>query len=108
MPLRRMDAPAGYAASETDERPAIMEDFRPGCYDPIARLEDMDLNWVEASVCFPNVLPRFCGQTFYEAKDRDLAMLCVLAYNDWMVEEWCRTHERSPDPAVPNTPVGRA
>jgi predicted TIM-barrel fold metal-dependent hydrolase len=48
----------------------------------------MDRNWTEASLCFPN-FPRFCGQTFLEAKDRDLALLCVQAYNDWMVEEWC-------------------
>ena len=33
--------------------------------------------------------PRFCGQTFLEAKDRELAEACVYAYNDWMVEEWC-------------------
>jgi predicted TIM-barrel fold metal-dependent hydrolase len=48
----------------------------------------MDLNWTEASLSFPT-FPRFCGQTFLEAKDRDLALACVKAYNDWMVEEWC-------------------
>jgi predicted TIM-barrel fold metal-dependent hydrolase len=26
---------------------------------------------------------------FLEAKDKDLALLCVRAYNDWIVEEWC-------------------
>jgi predicted TIM-barrel fold metal-dependent hydrolase len=62
--------------------------MRPGCYEQKGRLEDMDLNWTEASLCFPT-FPRFCGQTFYEAKDKDLALLCVKAYNDWMVEEWC-------------------
>ena len=46
------------------------------------------MNWVEASLCFPT-FPRFCGQTFLEAKDRELADACVHAYNDWMVEEWC-------------------
>ena len=34
-------------------------------------------------------LPRFCGQTFLEAKDRELASRVSQAYNDWMVEEWC-------------------
>jgi len=29
------------------------------------------------------------GRTFLEAKDRELALLCVEAYNDWMVEQWC-------------------
>src|SRR5262249_15194033 len=46
-------------------------------------------NNVEVSVCFPNVLPRFCGQTFAEAKDKELALLCVQAYNDWNIDEWC-------------------
>ena len=49
----------------------------------------MDANHVEASVNFPNVLPRFCGQAFLERKDKDLALLCVKAYNDWMIDEWC-------------------
>jgi predicted TIM-barrel fold metal-dependent hydrolase len=62
--------------------------MRPGCYDPKARLEDMDVSWVEASMCFPT-LPRFCGQTFKEGKDKELGLACVQAYNDWMVEEWC-------------------
>src|SRR5690606_33157948 len=56
-------------------------------YDQKARLEDIDVNWVEASLSFPT-FPRFCGQTFLEASDRELASLCVTAYNDWMVEEW--------------------
>ena len=66
----------------------LWETWLPGWYDPKARLADMDLNWVEASLCFPT-FPRFCGQTFLEAKDRELALACVKAYNDWMVEEWC-------------------
>jgi predicted TIM-barrel fold metal-dependent hydrolase len=40
------------------------------------------------ALCFPT-FPRFCGQTFYEAKDKELALACVIANNDWMVEEWC-------------------
>ena len=48
----------------------------------------MDVNHVEASLSFPS-FPRFCGQTFYERKDKELADLCVKAYNDWMLDEWC-------------------
>ena len=51
-------------------------------------LEDMDQAGILASLNFPSI-PRFCGQLFWEAKDKDLALLCVKAYNDWMVEEWC-------------------
>jgi len=55
--------------------------MRPGCYEPKARVADMELNWVEASLSFPT-FPRFCGQAFLEASDRELAEACVYAYND--------------------------
>jgi len=29
-----------------------------------------------------------CGQTFLEGADRELALLCVQAYNNWILEEW--------------------
>ncbi len=64
------------------------DDMRPGCYERDARIKDFELNWVDGSLPFPT-FPRFCGQTFYEANDKELALACVRAYNDWMVEEWC-------------------
>jgi predicted TIM-barrel fold metal-dependent hydrolase len=64
------------------------EDVAPGCYQPKARIADMDKNHVDGSLCFPNY-PRFCGQLFAERKNKDLSKLCVEAYNDFMVEEWC-------------------
>ena len=68
------------------------DDMRAGCWDPVERKKDFELNWVDGSLPFPT-FPRFCGQTFYEADDKELALACVQAYNDWMVEEWC-------DPAI--------
>jgi predicted TIM-barrel fold metal-dependent hydrolase len=65
-------------------------EMRPGCYDPVARLADMDEAGILASLNFPSI-PRFCGQLFWEAKDKELALLCVKAYNDWMIDEWCAT-----------------
>ena len=85
---KRHVAAAGYPRDEMTMTPITYDDMRPGCYDPKARLDDMDVNWVEASACYPT-FPRFCGQTFAEGKDKDLGMACVVAYNDWMVEEWC-------------------
>jgi predicted TIM-barrel fold metal-dependent hydrolase len=81
------NAAAGKAPEEIVPGPIRFEDMRPGCYDAKARLDDMDLNHVERSLCFPT-FPRFCGQTFLEARDKDLALACVRAYNDFMVEEW--------------------
>jgi predicted TIM-barrel fold metal-dependent hydrolase len=86
--LKRAVTAVGRPRDEMTMTATTFEDVRPGCYDPAARLLDMDTNWTQASLSFPN-FPRFCGQTFLEAKDRELAALCVRAYNDWMVEEWC-------------------
>ena len=87
-PLLRVDSAVGVPRDEVTMKGITYEDMRPGSYQVKPRLEDMDTNHIEASLCFPT-FPRFCGQTFYEAKDKELALLCVQAYNDWMVEEWC-------------------
>jgi predicted TIM-barrel fold metal-dependent hydrolase len=85
---KRHVAAVGFDRDDMTMSPITYDEMRPGCYDPKARVEDMEINWVEASLSFPT-FPRFCGQTFLEAKDRELAEACVYAYNDWMVDEWC-------------------
>jgi len=85
---KRHVAAVGYSRDEMTMTPMTYEEMRPGCYDPKARVEDQEINHVEASLCFPT-FPRFCGQTFTEHPDRDMGLACVRAYNDWMVEEWC-------------------
>ena len=87
-PLLRLDSAVGVPRDEVTMRGITYEEMRPGSYQVGPRLEDMDANHTEASLCFPT-FPRFCGQTFSEASDKELALLCVRAYNDWMVEEWC-------------------
>ena len=88
-----LEATPGGDVSKFDRTKMVMtavtyDDMRPGCYDREARVHDFELNWVDGSLPFPT-FPRFCGQTFYEAVDKELALACVKAYNDWMVEEWC-------------------
>ncbi|HSS09244.1 MAG TPA: amidohydrolase family protein, partial [Acidimicrobiales bacterium] len=87
MPITSLLVQAGKTREEV--RPGFInyEDMRPGVYDSVHRAKDMDTDGVLASACFP-FFPRYCGQTFYEAEDRDLAWRCVRAYNDWMIEEW--------------------
>ena len=87
-PLTRLDTAVGYDRDEVTLKGITYEDMRPGSFSVPERLADMDINGIEASLCFPT-FPRFCGQTFMEANDKELALLCVQAYNDWMVEEWC-------------------
>jgi predicted TIM-barrel fold metal-dependent hydrolase len=67
---------------------ATFDEVRPGAWKQKERLADMDADHIDVSICFPNTLPRFCGQTFLERDDKDLALLCVQAYNDWMIDEW--------------------
>jgi predicted TIM-barrel fold metal-dependent hydrolase len=88
--VKRLIAAAGFRPEEIGMHGITYDDMRPGCWQPKARVEDMDVNHVEASLCFPNY-PRFCGQLFLYGKDKELAKLCVEAYNDWMVDEWAGT-----------------
>jgi predicted TIM-barrel fold metal-dependent hydrolase len=86
--IKRYIAAAGVPADEVTNEGIDYPDMRPGCWIPADRVADMDINGVQAQMCFPNYI-RFCGQIFLWAKDRELAKLCVEAYNDWIVEEWC-------------------
>ncbi|HEY1831836.1 MAG TPA: amidohydrolase family protein [Acidimicrobiales bacterium] len=79
----------GYELEEMETKVVTYEDMRPGCYDPKARLADMDLSGVEASLCFPNMFARFAGQRFVFGTDKELSKQCVRAYNDFMLDEWC-------------------
>jgi predicted TIM-barrel fold metal-dependent hydrolase len=87
-PMTRVMAAAGLPREEVTVSPVTFEEMRPGCYDPAARLVDMDKAGIEASLNFPT-FPRFAGQAFSEAHDKDLGFACIQAYNDWMVAEWC-------------------
>lgn len=88
VPQTRLAAAVGFDRDEVKVVGITYEEMRKGCWDQKARLEDMDANWTEAQMCFPT-FPRFCGQVFMEAEDKELSDLCVKAYNDFMVEEWC-------------------
>jgi predicted TIM-barrel fold metal-dependent hydrolase len=85
---KRHVAAVGFDRDDMTMSPITYDEMRPGCYEPGARVADMEMNWVDASLCFPS-FPRFCGQTFTEASDRELGLACIEAYNNWMVEEWC-------------------
>ena len=88
MPTGLLHAPVGMPPEQQANVPAIYEDFRAGAWDQTARLLDMDLNHVEASINYPNTFPRFAGQGFAERGDKDLALACLQIYNDWIIDEW--------------------
>lgn len=79
-------AAAGRLVKDLKE-PTNYEAMRTEFYDPSARLADMDRDGVAVSLCFPSV-GGFGGQRFFGIEDRELALACVQAYNNWFVEEW--------------------
>jgi len=87
-PYIGLNAVAGKKPEEYGLEPVRYDDMIPGCYDPKARVADMDIDGVEAMMCFPS-FPRFCGTVFLEAEDKELALACVQAYNDFVLDEWC-------------------
>ncbi len=88
VPTSGLSVTVGRTKEEFTPNPVPYSEMHPGAYDPIQRVADMDRAGILASLNFPS-FPRFCGQIFWEAKDKDLAFLCVQAYNDWMIDEWC-------------------
>ena len=92
-----LNAVAGKQREDFGVDPVRYSDMLAGCYDPKERVKDMDIEGVEAQLCFPS-FPGFAGSTFFNATDKDLATACVTAYNDWMIDEWC---EANPGRQIP-------
>jgi predicted TIM-barrel fold metal-dependent hydrolase len=93
-----MNAVAGRRPETYGLEPFRFDQMRPGCYDVDARVHDMDINGVWASVNFPSMITGFCGRVFFDARDHDLGLACVRAWNDWLFEEWYSAH---PERIVP-------
>jgi predicted TIM-barrel fold metal-dependent hydrolase len=93
-----MNAVAGRRPESHGLEPFRFDQMRPGCYDVDARIRDMDINGVWASVNFPSQITGFCGRVFFECPDPYLGLGCIRAWNDWLFEEW---YSRFPDRIVP-------
>jgi predicted TIM-barrel fold metal-dependent hydrolase len=93
LPNVGFNAVVGRPVSEYGFEPARFDEMRRGAWDIDARVADMDLNGIYASLNFPSFLPGFAGQRLQQVtRDRDLAMATVRAWNDWHLEEWAGTH----------------
>src|SRR5579875_855991 len=92
-----LSAVAGTPLKERGTDPRRFEEMRRGCWDPIARLDDMDQDGVAVQLPFPNYAG-FAGSRFFRAKDKVLALECVRAYNDFVLDEWCAA---APDRYIP-------
>ena len=92
-----LNAVAGRPREELGFEPNSYEHIRKGCYDPKARLDDMNVNGIFAGVNFPT-FPGFALERFQTAKDKQLATALIKAYNDWHIDELCGT---APDRFIP-------
>jgi predicted TIM-barrel fold metal-dependent hydrolase len=74
------------------------EEMRRGCWDVHARVRDMDLDGVWASLCFPSMTWGFAGRVLSLAQDGELGLAAIRAWNAWNLEEWTGAH---PDRLIP-------
>ncbi|MFC8526034.1 amidohydrolase family protein [Nocardia sp. NPDC057227] len=86
-----LNAVAGRPPDEYGAEPTKLSEIREGCYDIHERIRDMNANGVLAAMNFPSY-PQFCGQYFARAKDKDLGLAVLRAYNDWHIDEWAGTY----------------
>ncbi len=87
-----LNAVIGRPKHEWSMEAANFDEMRRGCWDIDARIEDMDLAGIVASVCFPSLIAGFSGAVFARSKDPELGAACVRAWNDWHHEVWAGSH----------------
>ena len=93
-----MNAVAGRRPETVKVEPFRFDQMRRGCWDIDARIHDMDINGVWASLNFPSMVTGFCGRVFSQCSDPDLGLAVTQAWNDWLFEEWYSPY---PDRIIP-------
>ena len=83
-----LNAVVGRPKTEYGFEPTSYDQMRPGTYDIEARIDDMNVNGVLGSICFPQ-FPGFAGARFLRMQDKELALATIQAYNDWHIHDWC-------------------
>jgi predicted TIM-barrel fold metal-dependent hydrolase len=67
------------------------DEMRPGCFDVHERVRDMNANGVLASMNFPT-MAGWNARTFAESHNKELALVMLQGYNDWVIDEWCAAY----------------
>ncbi len=83
-----LNAVSGRPLEEYGMEPTSLDQLRKGNYDVDARIGDMDVAGIAASLNFGSVFD-FAGGRLHKMPDRKLAIRHMQAYNDWHVGEWC-------------------
>ena len=83
-----LTATAGRPREDWKAEPVRYEEIRRGCYQIDARVKDMDIGGIWASMNFPSMVTGFAGSLFAEVADPELGLAVMRAWNDWLFEEW--------------------
>lgn len=91
LPSVGLNAVVGRPKDEYGMEPTALDQLREGVYDVHARIGDMDVNGIAASLNFGSVFD-FAGGRLHKAADKKLAVKHLRAYNDWHSDEWCAAY----------------
>ena len=88
-----LNAVAGRSKRRLADGAGAVRPDAPGCWDPDARVADMDLGGHLGVGQLPVARsPGSAGRSTRGCSDPELGLACVRAWNDWFVEEWCAPH----------------
>lgn len=91
IPNVALNAVAGRRPEEYGMEPTSLKQLRKGTYNVDARIDDMNVTGVLASLNFPSFVgPQ--GNIFLRSNDKALAYAVLQAYNDWHIDTWCGSH----------------
>ena len=91
MPQVGLNAVVGRVPEEYGMEPTSLEQLRKGVYQVDARIDDMNVNGIAASLNFASCVG-FDGGVFHKVTDKAKALVHLRAYNDWHIDEWCGAH----------------
>jgi predicted TIM-barrel fold metal-dependent hydrolase len=99
IPIRSGNAAAGRPRDELGAAAVRFDEMRRGAWDIDARIADMDLDGVYASLCFPSFLGGFAGPRLtMKPENEELGFAVMRAYNQWYREAWAGAY---PDRMIP-------
>jgi predicted TIM-barrel fold metal-dependent hydrolase len=88
MPSIGLNSVVGRVPEEYGMEPTAIDQLRKGIYDVHARIGDMNVNGIAASLNFGSFVG-VDGGLFQKVADKEKALVHLRAYNDWHIDEWC-------------------
>jgi predicted TIM-barrel fold metal-dependent hydrolase len=74
-------AAAGVKPEDYMKKPVTYKEMRPGSFDAKARIEDMDIDGVQAEVLYPGI-----ARALDQFHDEEVRLFCANAYNEWLAD----------------------